>query len=210
MTINRKSDISQDEKGICGFTHMIQMLIDHDKLTLNNFNNEYGTSTSFANEWLKIQIEHDNGLMTSEKVATALNQSLIFTGDFGGPYSNITLDELLNVKQWDWNQRAGFALTPEAICDYVGRRYSMQMMIQPFDPYPTIDELWSNETNNLGSGIYGIMKDQGAGLNKDQIQHYVYIDKDGELMTWTKTGSAAKTAIKNNGFTKVAVRLYPK
>ena len=204
-----KSQISQDGKGICGFTHMIQLLIDNNKMTLEDFERLYGSSTNFAEHGLRTQIEHDK-LIGSDKVATALKQSLSFTGDFGDKYSDITLDQLLAVTHWDWAKRPGFALIPEAICDYVERKYRLKMMIQLFNRYPTIDDLWKNQTNHLGEGIYGIMKANGAGPQKDQIQHYVYIDKKGELMTWTETGDAAKRKIKANGFEQVVVRLFPK
>lgn len=204
-----KSQISQDGKGICGFTHMIQLLIDNNKMTLEDFERLYGSSTNFAEHWLRTQIEHDK-LIGSDKVATALKQSLNFTGDFGEKYNDITLDQLLAVTHWDWAKRPGFALIPEAICDYVERKYRLKMMIQLFNRYPTIDDLWKNQTNHLGEGIYGIMKANGAGPQKDQIQHYVYIDKKGELMTWTETGDAAKRKIKANGFEQVVVRLFPK
>lgn len=208
MPITDKSQISQDEKGICGFTSMIQMLIDNHKLTLSDFIRIYGTSTAFADEWLRIQIDHDR-LELNANVATALKQSLLFTGDFGAKYQ-ISLDQLLKENHWDWSEKPGFALIPEAICDYVLRKFRMEMMIEIYSPYKTMDQLWSSTSNNLGAGIYGIMTDNGAGPNKDQIQHYIYIDNNGVLMTWQKTGQTAKQALIDNGFTKVVTRLYPK
>lgn len=207
MPVSDKSEISQDHKGICGFTHMIQMLIDHGKLSLKEFNQKYKTATAYADEWLTTQVKHDT--QVKKEVATALSQSLSFTGDFGQPYDEISLEELLKIQSWDWTTRAGFALTPEAICDYVLRKYSLTMMIQPYHPNKTLDQLWSSKTNNLGTGMYGIKKVQGAGPNKDQFTHYVYIDKSGELMTWGKTGQDAKEALIRKQYTQAVVRLFP-
>ena len=208
MPVNDKSEISQDGKGICGFTHMLQMLIDEGRLTLNDFNNTYTNSTAFADEWLQTQIAHDSHL--EEPAATALNQSLLFTGDFGEPFNQVSLQELLRVKSWDWKKRKGFALTPEAICDYVARKYGLDMMIQPYHPNKSNDALWTSKKNHLGQGIYGIKPDVGAGPNQDQIKHYVYIDRAGELMTWQATGTAAMKKLKDRHYSEVVVRLYPK
>ncbi len=208
-----KYQISQDDKGICGFTHMVQMLIDNGKITLDGFNQTFKTSTAFADEWFRVQIAHDRELAQEKNEnisATALNQSLKFTGGFGDEFNDITLQELLNATSWDWARRPGFALTPEAVCDYVLRQYGMKMMIQPYHPNKSIDQLWTSKTNNLGSGMYGIKKTPGAGPNGDEIQHYVYIDKEGELMTWQLKGQDAMDALKQAGFTEAVVRLYPK
>ena len=208
-----KYQISQDGKGICGFTHMVQMLIDNGKITLDGFNQTFKTSTAFADEWFRVQIAHDRKLdqEQNEKVsATALNQSLKFTEGFGDKYSDITLQELLDATSWDWAKRPGFALTPEAVCDYVLRQYGMKMMIVPYHSSKSIDQLWTSKTNNLGPGMYGIKKTPGAGPNGDEIQHYVYIDKEGELMTWQLKGQDAMDALKDEGFTEAVVRLYPK
>jgi hypothetical protein len=208
-----KYQISQDGKGICGFTHMVQMLIDNGKLTLDGFNQTFKTSTAFADEWFRVQIAHDRALAQEKNMnvsATALNQSLKFTGGFGDKYSDITLQELLDATSWNWAKRPGFALTPEAVCDYVLRQYGMNMMIQPYHPNKSINQLWTSKTNNLGPGMYGIKKTPGAGPNGDEIQHYVYIDKEGELMTWQKNGQDAMDALKQAGFTEAVVRLYPK
>ncbi|BFM48715.1 hypothetical protein [Marinomonas sp. THO17] len=203
-----KSQISQDGKGICGFTHMIQLLIDNNKMTLEDFERLYGSSTNFAEHWLRMQIDQDR-LAGSDQVLTALQNSLHFTGDVGCQNSKMTLYQLLAVIHWDWTKHYGFALTPEAICDYLDHKYRLKMVLQIFNRYPTIDELWQSKTHHLGEGIYGIMKAEGAGPQKDQIQHYVYIDKQGELMTWTETGNAAKRKIKAHGFEQVVVRLSP-
>ena len=209
MPVTDKSQISQDNKGICGFTHLIQMLIDERKLTLQQFNSTYTTSTAFADEWLQTQISHDSRL--DQPASTALNRSLMFTAEFGKPFNEISLQELLQVKSWDWEARPGFGLIPEAICDYALRKYGLTMMIQAYNPNKTLDQLWTSKSNNLGHGIYGVKRKVGAGRDGKQITHYVYIDRAGELMTWQSTGDTAKNKLKNSrtGFTEAVVRLYP-
>lgn len=204
-------EISQDGKGICGFTSMAQMLIDTGKLTLDEFKGKYATSTGLADAWLQNQIQHDQSLKEAKQLdvaATSLKQSLLFTGDFGVKYE-MPLDDLLSTKTWDWNTKPGFALIPESICDYVLRGFGLKMGITPYEPAKTLADLWKDTDTNLGNGIYGIKRKEGAGPNKDQIQHYVYIDKTGNLMTWTKQSKDAFNALAAKNFVEVVVKLTP-
>lgn len=113
-------EIRQEGRGICGFVSMIQLLLDTRELTYAEFERKYKNKASrFAQEWIDTQIAHDR--LEGNKDAlikdTALKQCLSFTHEFGEEY-NYTVKDLEEGK-WE-----GLALIPEAICDYILRKYN--------------------------------------------------------------------------------------
>lgn len=199
-------EITQNKKGICGFVSMAQLIIDYDKMTLQQYEQKHGTDgIKYTQEWMDIQINHDERLKTEgtlDFTATSLNQCLAFTEDFGDKYK-YTVTDLQNGK-WE-----GLGLIPEAICDYLDRRYGLKMGIEIYDN-KSVNDLWQSTTNNLGNGIYGLRKSAAMNTVKDsQLSHYVHIDKAGNLMTWGKQNEEANKAI-TGLYEQVIVRLFPK
>ncbi|HAA16353.1 MAG TPA: hypothetical protein DCE41_33480 [Cytophagales bacterium] len=215
MAYHDKSEIVQDDgKGICGFVGMAQLLIDYGKMSLPTFNKEYGTAIAFAAEWLSIQLDHDKKLAreTGKKVvATALNQSLKLTGEWVKA-EDLTVEKLIEYTKNQFDGIVGFALTPEAICDYLDRRYGLKMMIEMYDPYRDFAAIWQDTKNHLGPGMYGIGSADPKSSKDFWLRHWVYIDQKGELMTWGDEGKKALKALKDKkpSYTHVLVRLYPK
>jgi len=187
--------IKQDGLGICGFAAMVQLLIDNRVFLLSVFNNQYGSATAFAEEWLETQINHDNRINNSSKVATALNRSLKFTGQFG-PEFDISIEELLKTKEWDWKKSPGFALTAESIADYLQRKYGLNISFKLQNADSDISIL---ENKPRDPGIYGIKK-----IGAKHIQHWVYVDNKGNLMTWGSKNKEAYDLLIAEGFTLVS------
>ena len=191
-------EIKQDGLGICGFTSIIQLLIDNKVMTQSEFEKNYGNTTAYAEERLDIQIAHDSAISSSSKVATALNQSLKFTGEFG-PKFDISIEKLLQTKEWDWMKSPGFALTAESIADYLTRKYGLKVSfkLQDFD-----SDISLLKDKPHDPGIYGIKR-----LEAKHIQHWVYVDNAGNLMTWGLQNQSAYVKMISSGFDCVSTRI---
>lgn len=212
MTIDQLHEVSDEDKGICGFVSMVQLLLDHRRITFEDFEKDYGSSTiSFTKEWINIQVEHDSSVVDpsdGKKVATALRRSLLFTQDFKG-FKDYKTENYLQDENWK-----GLALTPEAICDYLLRRYSLNMNIQYDFGQPKLDNFLKEdkEFRKDFHGIYGIKKcDKSEDYNVEhgQLSHYIYIDTEGNLMTWGYQNEDAKSKLSLKKYSSIVVRLYP-
>ena len=188
--------ISDGGRGICGFVSMVQLLIDNEKIQVPY--NEQEIATKFAQEWVNTQIEHDK--QVEPNVITALKSSLILTKDFTN-YENYNNEKIKDIKQAD-----GLALTPETICDYLLRRYGLTMEITIYDN-KKISELWKSPKDHLGSGIYGLKKLEKKSTNKNQLSHYVYIDKKDNIMTWGDTNNEVLKSLNDKSYDEVVVKL---
>lgn len=46
-------------------------------------------------------------------------------------------------------------------------------------------DIWKSTKDNLGTGIYGIGRTKGeSSVKQSALDHFVYIDQKGNLMTW--------------------------
>ena len=195
MALKDKSQIVQGGRGICGFACMSQVLVDFGKITLKDYQTKYGdgnasatqvTAIKFTQEWMDKQIAHDAKLKKEQKLdftATSLKQSLMFTEDFGADYKYTVSD----LEKGNWK---GLGLVPEAITQYLNTNWKLGWTITIYkdnnNEGADIAKLWKSTSDNLGNGIYGIKRKKGTkgALPSNQITHYVYIDKAGNLMTW--------------------------
>lgn len=213
MTLKEKYEITQGDgnlKGICGFTTMSQFVIDHGKISLKDYEKQYGKNTiKFAKEWIDRQLKFDAKVKKKNpNEVTSLQASLAYTREFKGfenfiedkehPPSAEELTALLkDPKKWD-----GLALVPEAIIQYIKKHYDISLKVSIYTDNggkgKNIGDLWKATNNNLGHGIYGVkLPVQEGGIEagapvsskkrfkgESQVAHYVYIDKAGNLMTW--------------------------
>lgn len=197
------TNISDQGKGICGFVSIIRFLIDNGAMTQQQFQSQYqGNALNYAMEWVETQIAHDASLKKGAKVATALNQSIKFTNDFVGDYQNYTVENLKDPNKWE-----GLALTPEAICDYLLRKYNIKTNITILSSV-SLSSLWQIGTHSAGAGIYGITlkNEEGQVINPGQLAHYIYMDNDGHLYQWTfKNHQAVENLIEyENAIVKIS------
>lgn len=197
------------DEGLCGFVAIAQHCVDSGLLSLSDFVSKYGDVTdetaakAFSAEWVAI---NESGL--SGDFATAMSQTLSFTKEFGGDFSKYTLDTLKS------GAYEGIALTPESIAHHlsvdldktkIGKKFSkatFTLGTGPNNIISTIDDLWKSTTDNQGQGIYGLFDSA-----QKKVEHYVYIDSMGNLMTWGRENEAAKKALKEDDFVAAYVKI---
>jgi hypothetical protein len=188
--IMKSEELNQNNWGVCGFVAAVQAANLNHKPGGNLAADTYGTLFPLIENFCRNHADRSAELLDFSKV-------------FGAVFAYKSLKEVTDKMRGNhvMDEQVGIAMTAAAVsllCKDLGfLNYDFHATTA------TTNALNLDKPLPYKNAIYGLGKRDNQGNYRYGLLHWVYVDANGDVLTWGKKGADAVRALKDNGYDKL-------